>query len=85
MWIQITTWQGAQKGMVIPGIFLSKLSFEDFWNIFLKKVTEDQLQTKGQIEQSNDLFIDCINKSLKKNWVMVWYIYNHSQNIWDKP
>ena len=52
--------------MVIPGTFLSKLSFKDFSNIFLKKVTEDELQTKGQIEQSNGLFIDCINKSLKK-------------------
>ena len=55
--------------MVIYGTFSSKLIFEDFWNIFLKTVTENQLQTKGQIEQSNDLFINCISKSLNKNLV----------------
>ena len=49
VWIQITTWEETGKGMVIYGKFSSKLIFEDFWNIFLQKVTEDQLQTKGQM------------------------------------
>ena len=85
VWIQISTWEGTGKGMVIYDKFSSKLIFEDFWKIFLKKVTEDQLQTRGQIEQSNGLFIDLLVNLEIKIWCMLWYIYNHSQTIWDKP